>query len=347
MARRASGGRRAGEMGSPGSPTLARVARAPGKGPLMLRLPDHWVWDFWHVRDEDGRHHLFHLQAPRSIGDPELRHWHVTIGHAVSDDLRSWEHLGTCFGPGEPGAWDDYTTWTGSVIRTNGRWAMLYTGTNRAEDAKVQRVGLAWSDDLHNWERHPDPVLEAEAPHYELLDLDAWHDQAWRDPWVIEEDGRYHCWVTARAPVGPPRGRGVIGHAISDDLVSWKLQPPASQPVGFGQLEVPQLVPVGDRWAMLFCSDVETQDVSIHDQVPGTGTYYLLGDEPTGPFRGAPAEVLSADHAATSYAGRIVDSDEGPQFLSWLRDDAHGGFVGEISDPRPVLIGEDGRLRLG
>ena len=82
----------------------------------MLALKDRWIWDFWLARD--GAHwHVFFLQAPKSIGDPELRHWNVSIGHATSDDLKNWSYRGTCFGPAAGPAWDDHTTWTGSVVR--------------------------------------------------------------------------------------------------------------------------------------------------------------------------------------------------------------------------------------
>ena len=64
----------------------------------MLRLDDHWVWDSW-VADDGRTYHLFFLQAPRSLGDPDLRHVHATVGHATSTDLVSWRYLGQCLGP--------------------------------------------------------------------------------------------------------------------------------------------------------------------------------------------------------------------------------------------------------
>ena len=66
----------------------------------MLALEDHWVWDSWYLYD--GNHwHCWYLKAPKSIGDPELRHWNVTQGHAVSDGLVTWEHRGTSLAPSE------------------------------------------------------------------------------------------------------------------------------------------------------------------------------------------------------------------------------------------------------
>ena len=98
---------------------------------MSLRYDDRWVWDFW-VAIDGPDVHLFHLQALRALGDPELRHRHATVGHAVSRDLR---------------------TWTGSVMRHGRRWHMLYRGFSRAEGGAVQRIGRATSDDLVHWER--------------------------------------------------------------------------------------------------------------------------------------------------------------------------------------------------
>jgi beta-fructofuranosidase len=113
----------------------------------MLTLSDFWVWDSWSVTHE-GQHHLFFLKAPKSLGDPDKRHFHPTVGHAVSADFRTWRILPDALRPADGPAWDDYTTWTGSIVRgPSGRWHMFYTGTSRGEQGLVQRVGRADSDD--------------------------------------------------------------------------------------------------------------------------------------------------------------------------------------------------------
>ena len=104
---------------------VSRRVRRPSmtqSRPVALRLDGHWVWDFWFARDGDDVH-VFYLQAPRSLGDPELRHVNATIGHAVSRDLRDWEVLPDALGAGAPGAFDDLATWTGSVLRHDGALA--------------------------------------------------------------------------------------------------------------------------------------------------------------------------------------------------------------------------------
>ena len=49
---------------------------------MTLRLPDHWLWDFWLAEDGEDVH-LFFLHAPRSLGNPDLRHSHARIGRLV------------------------------------------------------------------------------------------------------------------------------------------------------------------------------------------------------------------------------------------------------------------------
>ena len=68
----------------------------------MFDLDDRWVWDFW-IADDGSMFHLFFLQAPRSLGDPDLRHDHASVGHAVSPDLTTWTAVGLALSPPEPG----------------------------------------------------------------------------------------------------------------------------------------------------------------------------------------------------------------------------------------------------
>ncbi len=51
---------------------------------MTLTLEDKWVWDLWLAPEKvDGNWHIFFLQAPRSLIDPDLRHANATVGHAT------------------------------------------------------------------------------------------------------------------------------------------------------------------------------------------------------------------------------------------------------------------------
>ena len=320
---------------------------------MAFRLEDRWVWDFWMVQ-EGARTHLFFLQAPKSLDDPNQRHWHVSIGHAVSEDLLHWTDIGTALSPAPMSAWDDYTTWTGSVVRSpQGKWLMFYTGTSRAEEGVIQRIGVAASDDLHQWERlHDNPVLEADGTLYETLDRELWYEEACRDPWVFEDpdgDG-WHMVFTAREAVGPGSGRGVIAHAVSKDLQHWSLRPPLFRSGLFGHMEVPQIFELEGRWYCLFCTgttasaDTQTPDSA---STPVIGTHYLIADHPLGEWRLAAGDFLVGDALGRLYAGRVMCAQDGSlQFMAFLKNDQDGRFVGDLTDPMPVVVDGDGFLQV-
>lgn len=309
---------------------------------MVLRPTDTWVWDFWTVRDGDT-HHLFYLQAPKTPGDPESRHWNATIGHAVSGDLTTWRILPDALGPGPPGAWDDYTTWTGSVVAVEGGWAMLYTGTHRSEGGLVQRIGLATSADLVTWDKHPaNPVLTTDPGRYEQLDRSIWHDQAWRDPALARDDGGlFHAFITARVRRGPAMTRGVLAHATSSDLVSWDVGDPVVGPGDFGHIEIPQAVRLGRRWHLIY----SIADDVVADHLPAvSATYRVVADAPAGPYR-QPSHPVVLQHPDW-YGAKLVETGEGLRCLAWRKHLPDGSFAGEIGDPWPVDLGPDGGMEV-
>jgi beta-fructofuranosidase len=298
----------------------------------MLRLEDHWVWDSWHAEDDDGLRHVFFLRASRALLDPDRRHHRASIGHAVSTDLRSWRLVADALVPADAPGWDDLATWTGSVVRgPDGRWYLYYTGVSRGEDGLVQRIGLATSDDLIVWRRHGSrPLVEADPRWYETLDLTAWYEQAWRDPWVFADPGGdgWHMLVTARSRTGPASERGVIGHARSSDLVTWSVGPPVSEPAGFGHLEVPQVAVVDGQPLLLFCTNAPGVNRDRENRnwiVPGATT--------TGPWDVTAATAFVHPNL---YAPRLVTDVDGRPALIGFLDRVEGSFVGELTDPIAV-----------
>lgn len=320
---------------------------------MVLSLEDKWIWDSWYVRDGDDWHAYF-LQADKSLGDPEQRHWHVSQGHAVSTDLVDWSHVGTCLKPSPGPAFDDYTTWTGSVLRgRDGVWHLFYTGGSHAEGGKKQRIGHAVSHDMHGWKRVGDgPALDIAGPDYEEYAPGGWHDRAMRDPWVMANPvgAGYSMYFTARVPgMAEPNSGGAIGFATSPDLYTWTLQPPAYRGGLFGQMEVPQVLEIDGRWYCLFCTADKYWSKAYAAGYPGsgvTGTHYLMASSPLGPWKIAPGPFLDGDNPCRRYAARIVKTDAGPFLLGFLHSPNGADFVGAIADPVPVVVTDDGRLRL-
>ncbi|MFT4162149.1 hypothetical protein [Shinella sp.] len=319
---------------------------------MTISLPTKWVWDSWYVRDGD-LWHVFFLQADKALKNPDLRHFNVSQGHAVSCDLKNWEHKGTAFAPSIEAAWDDYTTWTGSVVRgDDGLWHLFYTGGSRSEDGLKQRIGHATSTDLHNWTRVNGGLALDIDERYEELTPGHWPDRAMRDPWVMRDPkGGWMMYFTARVPGREePNAGGAIGFATSPDLYNWTLQDPVYTAGEFGQLEVPQVFEKNGRWYCLFCTAPQHYADAYRATYPGTpvnGTHYLVANDPRGPWTVAPGLFLDGDPAVDRYAARIVDTDDGMVLLGFIANPNGGEFVGEIADPVTVTIDADGWLRLG
>lgn len=192
------------------------------------------------VADGDGRLHLFHLTLPN----------HDVVQHAVSDDGLRWTMLPPALRTGDPGAPDDDQIWTMGIARDDerGRWLMLYTTLARTDGGRVQRTGLAVSDDLVHWEKSPaNPVASADPRWYESEPA-TWGSVSWRDPKPLRAEGRWLATVAARENAGPLMRRGCVGLISSDDGERWDALPPLFAPRRFWDLECPQAFPVGDRW---------------------------------------------------------------------------------------------------
>jgi beta-fructofuranosidase len=301
---------------------------------MSLRLPESWVWDSWYAVDR-GLHHAFYLRASRALGDPERRHRYPYVGHATSTDLVTWTVLQDALAISDPPAFDDRTTWTGSVVRDPvGGWRMFYTGSTHADDGLVQRIGWATSPDLVTWTKATSTALEADDRFYEKLDLNLWHDEAWRDPFVFRaDDGRWHMYVTARAGDGEVRERGVIGHCTSQDLDHWVVEPSLTSPgSGFGQMEVPQAELVDGVPTLIFSCGGEHLGDERRERDGDDGVYSVTGPSLLGPFDITAARRFPDD---SIYAGRLVRHDDRWHLLGF-RNLEDGEFVGELCDPIPV-----------
>jgi len=314
---------------------------------MPLTIADRWVWDFWVARDRQSWH-IFYLRAPKSLVDPDRRHRNATIGHARSDDLRRWEVLPDPFALGPAGAWDDLALWTGSVLRVDGIWWMFYTGVSTNDDGKIQRIGAAVSRDLSTWSKvASNPLCVTDPTWYETYDPDAWYEEAWRDPWVFPDPAgeRFHMFVAARDRSGPPLSRGVIGHAISSDLLLWTVRPPVARPRAYGHLEVPQHVSLDGRHYILFSVQGNMQPgVAADEALEGIG--YLMGDEVEGPYRAGSTPFVHADRAGTLYAGRVILDTGQPLLVATRHNSTDGSYVGTISDPMRLVISTSGALSL-
>ena len=302
----------------------------------MLELVDKWIWDSWYVFDGE-RHHAFYLSASRALGDPNRRHRHPIVGHAVSDDLTNWTVLQDALIVSESPAFDSWTTWTGSVVRgDDGKWWMYYTGTSREDGGDIQSVGAAVSEDLITWTKlSSEPLVKADPKWYELLDKTIWHDQAWRDPWVFKRGDVWHMLVTARSNHGDPKTRGVIGHATSRDMLNWQVQPPLSQPGNdFGQQEVFQYAEVDGVPILLFCCGWRELSTARQKEMGQQDASYSLAIDPD--FNDVDFAKAKPFMHNPVYAARLVQGQDSGWNLIGFENIVDGKFIGRLSDPIPV-----------
>ena len=310
----------------------------------MLRLADCWVWDSWYLDDGEA-FHAFFLKASRALQDPDRRHHRASIGHAVSTDLRSWQELPDALVAGESPAFDDLATWTGSTIAgPDGRFHMFYTGISREQSDRVQRIGHAVSHDLVVWERVDGPVVCADPRWYETAAILG--HEPWRDPWVFfDEDFRaWRMLVTGSTAEVHLGARGCVATAVSQDLSTWHVEAPLTEPAGFHQFEVPQTLVVDGHAVLVWCMrDIDAGTQSVTSASPMTGTWSAPAASLTGPFDLMQAEPIDLPG---TYAGRIVTDREGvPNLIAFADMQPDGSFGGYLIDPVPLRLTERGTLQ--
>ena len=314
--------------------------------------PGYYLWDFWLIFKAPD-YHLFHLQAPRSLPDPELRHNAATIGHAESSNLRPWRDKGEVLKPGEAGEWDDLSVWTGSVIQSGALYYMLYTGRCRSDQGAIQRIGLARSDDLYHWEKYAhNPVIEADAKYYEKFGTSDYYWESWRDPYLVfnRSEQCHYAFITARESEGEVDERGCIAAAKSRDLIRWEILPPVCSPRKFSEMEVPQAFEYGGRSYLLFSTNPYWYSENYRREIdfePWEGDHYLVSGSLLGNYRMVGDGILSRENMH-AYASRVIfEPGSEPVLLSWLsRIPGSEEFVGMLSGPRPLRFDSDGIPRI-
>lgn len=261
------------------------------------------LWDTTLIHDGNG-FHLFYLAGGK-------------LGHAVSDDLATWEEREPITLKGSPGSWDEEgaSELTGCIVKHLGRWH-LFTGAGAKH--RPSEYGLFLSDDLERWEPHPaNPTLTAQGPYYRT-EAQASHPMvaAWRDPAIYRrEDGSYHCLMCARAPQNDADNTGaVIGHLRSKDLVRWEALPPL---VNVGEhvlfAEVPGWFTLNGRHYLHFL-DLGWGGTRVHAATQGqdlSGTYFIWSEAFGGPYQWPEEPLLigSRGNLMGPWASRVLEYD--------------------------------------
>jgi beta-fructofuranosidase len=277
------------------------------------------VWD-------GERFHLFHLVLPN----------HDFIAHAVSEDGLMWKRVPNALFVGDPGAWDDDMLWTMSVTRDpwqEGRWRMFYTGLSRREWGRVQRVGLAVSDDLYKWEKvNQDYPVAAQGPHYEHDPMKGRKWVSFRDPFYFQEGDERLLLVSARVDAGPLIRRGCVAALREVEPNRFKPLPPLHRPNLYDDIEVPNLIRIAGRYFLLGSI---REDVKVH---------YWYSDRLEGPYENFFDNVLLP---SGNYAARVCRTDDRLLLFNFFQKDEDDGVRKRmLPPPKEMAMDETGRLRL-
>ena len=309
----------------------------------MYTYEGHMMHDAWYfVDNRTDNVHMFHLAEPLD-GGPSF------VGHAISHDLVTWERLPTALHVGPPGSWDDLRLCTGSVIERDGRYRMAYSATglhdsSLEEQYRVQRVGMAVSDDLITWTKLPEnPVTEAVAPLYERIGTGQRKMHHWRDPFLFDDGEVVYQLVCARRDEGHTGERGTVALARSADMRNWEVLSPLEHDRIADEMEVPQLYNIGGRWYLVFCTLgrflTPEHAEGFGDRLPDRSNFSMVADSPFGPFRvHGTGQIVEHDHDAIFYAAQLVEL-KGRWYLLATEKDEQGE---RISDPVPVYADDTG-----
>jgi beta-fructofuranosidase len=309
----------------------------------MFKHEGHEIGDAWYFVDETtDTVHMFYLADPLDGGKD-------FAGHAISKDLVNWERIRPAIKTGPPGAWDDLRICTGSTIERDGRYWMAYSATNLSDSSweelhRVQRVGMAVSDDLMTWTKLPEnPVSEAGPPHYEEMGTGQRPMVHWRDPFLLDQGNALYQFICARGNEGESGQRGTVAVSRSTNLRKWEVLPPLEHVRIADEMEVPQLYHIDGRWYLVFVtvSRFLTPEFATRfcDELPLRTNYSMVADNPFGPFRiHGTGQIIKHPPDKIFYAAQLV-ALEGQWYLLATEKDEDGS---RISDPVPVYADEKG-----
>ncbi len=290
----------------------------------------------------DGRYHLFYQYNPYKATWAAM-HW----GHAVSDDLLTWEYLPVALAPDAP--YDDLSgCFSGSALTLpDGRHLLMYTGVaagGRKPDGDVrdhQCQCVAIGDGVEYVKYEGNPVIsDGDLP-------EGASTEHFRDPKVWQDaDGSYHCVVASMAR----DGNGQILHYRSGDCLNWEyVGVLAANDGSYGTMwECPDLFGL-DGEDVLLVSPMYMLPEG-HDFYSGNGTLCIIGsvDPQTGAFEGRTYRTI--DHGIDFYATQTVLTPDGRRvMIAWMQNwdsisesTVHRWF-GQMTVPRELHV-RDGRL---
>jgi len=196
------------------------VAAAPAGASWMIP-PFGWKSKDFAIIKHDGLYHIFWTRQNKAPTGPSG----LSFGHAVSSDLYIWSQLDTVLTV-RPESWDNGHVWAPHVVKRDSVFYMFYTGvTDDSVHAMHQRVGVATSTDLLNWNRLDQPVWSCSQVPWTFCDSLIGAGGNFRDPFVMPNPsapGEWLMYYTAPPYPSEDVTRMVAGVAgSSGDVTAW------------------------------------------------------------------------------------------------------------------------------
>lgn len=202
---------------------------------LFFRPNNAWVGDpmpFY----ENGQFYVFYLHDSRPAKET-FHPWYL----ATTTDLFSYQDKGEAIKCGEDNSQED-ALGTGSVIKNGNTYYAFYTAHNRNLSPN-EKIYLATSTDLINWEKQPSFSLQAQN-NYDANEF--------RDPFVYKDGNIFRMLITTRGYISAVNDwQAVIAQYTSTDLINWNLEEPFYYN-GERFMECPQVFVMGEYQYLIY-----------------------------------------------------------------------------------------------
>ena len=262
-----------------------------------------------------NRYHLFFQCNP---GIPRFgpMHW----GHAVSDDLVSWEELPVAIAPDSPYE-DGNGCMSGSAVEADGKLWLFY---NSMSSRIGETVSAAWSEDGINFTKlDSNPVI---VPPFEGTGVKL------RDPFVFRYGSSFRMVVGAGSA-----GAAKVLLYESSNLISWKYKGELLSDSKYGSvIEAPGLFETDGRWVLCIQSERHMPTKVLFACGDFDGDRFMFDDEsdPFFPIDTGP-DILNPVTCTGKDGRRIM--------ISWLYSTRMAGSSA-VSAPRELFFDLADRL---
>ncbi len=198
---------------------IAALGAPPARAAWMLPPVPIRSKDFTLVK-RDGLYHVFYIRSDLSLPPDSTEN---DLGHAVSANFFSWTQLAPVLAARDT-SWDRDHVWAPSIVERDSVYYMFYTGVVNEPGVYdfYQRIGVATSTDLMQWNRMDTPILSCASVPWSVCDS-VGALTALRDPFVMADPTTPGRWLMyySTIPAADPSGM-IVGVAASDgDFTAW------------------------------------------------------------------------------------------------------------------------------